>query len=61
VVFDPHAKFTVDAAKLFHRHKATPYDGRELQGVVEATYLRGRKVFDRGTHVGSPSGTTIRR
>ena len=28
---------------LFHRHKATPYLGQKLRGVVETTYLRGRK------------------
>lgn len=61
VVFEPDAKFVVDPAKLFHRHKATPYEGRELQGVVETTYLRGRKVYDRGEFAGSPSGQTLRR
>jgi allantoinase len=33
---------------LLHRHKLTPYAGRTLSGVVEATYLRGVKIYERG-------------
>lgn len=43
-VVAPDASFTVDAAALEHRHPVTPYDGRELDGVVRATYLAGRRV-----------------
>ena len=46
VVWQPEASFVVDAQQLEHRHPITPYDGRRLYGVVEATYLRGQKVFD---------------
>jgi allantoinase len=46
VVFDPEAKWRVDAEKLFHRHKVTPYAGRELRGVVRATWLRGKAIYD---------------
>jgi allantoinase len=45
VVFDPDATFTVDPTALYHRHRATPYEGRVLNGRVEATYLRGRAVY----------------
>jgi allantoinase len=41
VVFDPDATFTVDPARLHHRHPITPYAGRELYGKVEATFVRG--------------------
>ncbi len=41
VVFDPAAEFTVDGAKLLHRHKVTPYEGRRLRGVVKRVYFRG--------------------
>jgi len=61
VVFDPTASFRVSAATLHHRHKATPYDGSVLQGVVETTYLRGRKIFDHGELLGDPRGQTLRR
>ncbi len=44
VVFDPDAEWTVDARRLHHRHKLTPYDGESLTGAVRATYLRGEIV-----------------
>ncbi|WP_448809120.1 allantoinase AllB [Agromyces bauzanensis] len=56
VVFAPDEAFTVDAAALEHRHPITPYDGRELVGVVRATYLAGVAV-DRTT----PRGRLLRR
>jgi allantoinase len=55
-VFAPDASFTVDAAALEHRHPVSPYDGRELTGVVRATYLAGVLV-DRST----PRGQLLRR
>jgi allantoinase len=45
VIWNPEASFTVDPAKLLHRHKLTPYAGRELFGEVLATYVGGRRVF----------------
>lgn len=45
VVWDPDATFVVDPAALFHRHPVTPYAGRELRGVVRATFVAGRLVF----------------
>ncbi|MUN07823.1 allantoinase AllB [Agromyces luteolus] len=56
VIFAPDDAFTVDAAALHHRHPITPYDGRELVGVVRATYLAGREVD--GT---VPRGRLLRR
>jgi len=46
VVWDPEASFIVDPGALFHRHPVTPYAGRELFGVVRATYVGGRRVFE---------------
>jgi allantoinase len=45
VIWDPDSRFTVDPAKLTHRHKLTPYAGRDLYGKVLATYVGGRAVF----------------
>ncbi len=59
VVWDPEARFTVDASTLAHRHKITPYDGRTLSGVVRATYLRGSLVFDNGAFAGAPTGMQL--
>jgi allantoinase len=61
VIFDPEATFTVHAQTLHHRHKATPYDGRTLNGVVETTFLRGSPVYHKGEFLGEPSGRTLKR
>ncbi|MGQ0702487.1 MAG: allantoinase AllB [Gemmatimonadales bacterium] len=45
VVWDPERRFVVDPNRLVQRHKLTPYAGRELFGVVQATYVGGRPVF----------------
>jgi allantoinase len=47
VIWDPAGSFTVEREGLLHRHKGTPYLGEELNGVVEQTWLRGEKIFDR--------------
>ena len=47
VVWDPEARFVVEPAELLHRHKVTPYAGRELFGRVSATYVGGRRIFGR--------------
>lgn len=56
VIWNPEREFTVDAAQLEHRHKITPYQGEHLNGVVEKTFLRGRKIYDEG-HVLPQKGT----
>jgi allantoinase len=61
VIWDPEAKFRVEPERLHQRHKLTPYAGRELYGVVAATYLRGRKVFDRGEFETGPTGAILKR
>jgi allantoinase len=48
IVFDPHATSTIDAARLEHRHKVTPYDGMQVRGEVRATYLRGELIYEAG-------------
>jgi allantoinase len=61
VVWKPDEKFRVEPARLEHRHKLTPYAGRELAGVVEATFLRGEKIFTRGEGFGEPRGELLLR
>jgi allantoinase len=61
VIWNPTAEFSVDPAKMHQRHKITPYAGRKLSGQVETTFLRGRKIFDRGEFSPSPLGQTLRR
>lgn len=63
VVFDPDARWTVDASALQHRHPVTPYDGRTLIGRNLRTYLRGEVVFDHTAHepFGDPVGHVLLR
>ncbi len=49
VVFDPDAAFDVKEDQVLHRHRLTPYAGRQLQGRVLKTFVRGVDVLGRGT------------
>jgi allantoinase len=46
-LWDPEASFVVNPTEILHRHKVTPYMGRELFGKVLATYVGGRRIFGR--------------
>lgn len=59
VVWDPEAAFRVEGARLHHRHPTTPYDGRELFGVVRKTWLRGQPVMVDGQPIGRPRGRLL--
>ena len=59
VVWSPENSFEVRREDLQHRHKLTPYAGRTLDGVVEATYLAGEKIFERGRLVGPARGRIL--
>jgi allantoinase len=61
VIWNPEAGFNVDPALLHHRHKLTPYAGRGLMGIVEATFLRGMKIFERGNLFAAPAGRILLR
>jgi allantoinase len=56
-VLAPGESFTVDAAKLHHKHpKTTPYLGRTLYGAVRTTLLRGQPADP-----ARPRGTLLTR
>ncbi|HYH78625.1 MAG TPA: amidohydrolase family protein, partial [Longimicrobium sp.] len=61
VVIDPDAEYLVNPASLFHRHKLSPYVGSMLAGVVEQTWLRGVKIYERGEIVGAARGHVLLR
>jgi allantoinase len=60
VVWDPDTLFEVRPDSIHHRHGLTPYLGRTLFGVVEATFLRGEKIFERGRLIGAPRGRILK-
>jgi allantoinase len=59
VVWDDTAEFVVDPARLQQRHKTTPYAGRRLCGMVHMTFVRGRRVWDRGRLATAASGQLL--
>ena len=61
VVWHPDREFTVDPARLHHRHPLTPYAGATLPGVVQATYLRGRGIYHGGEFAAEPAGRILSR
>lgn len=61
VVWNPEEEFEVDAGRLYHRHPVTPYDGQRLAGRVEMTFLRGIRIYDRGSFGSAPAGTLLER
>jgi len=61
VIFDPEKSFRVEPSELRHRHKLTPYAGRELTGAVEATFLRGQLIFEDGKISETLRGHVLRR
>ncbi len=58
-VFEPERELVVDAARLSHRHKVTPYAGAKLRGVVTSTYVRGTRVFHEGEHASELKGQLL--
>jgi allantoinase len=61
VAFDDTAPFTVDPARLRHRHPLTPYAGRTLTGVVRRTWLRGQAVGEAPAGPPGPAGRLLTR
>ena len=61
VAWRPEQSFRVAPELVRHRHALTPYMDRELLGVIDATYLRGTKVYDRGTLTERPTGELLTR
>jgi allantoinase len=59
VLWRPDAPFAVQPEGIHHKHPITPYLGRQLQGVVEQTYVRGQLVYDRGAFPAGPIGRAI--
>jgi len=59
VIWNSAKQFRVEGAALHHRHQLTPYQGRILNGVVEKTFLRGRKIYDGGEFITEPLGLLL--
>jgi allantoinase len=61
VLLDPNETFVVRASESESQQGYTPFEGMELTGRVKTTFLRGRRIYDRGQILGVPSGRYIQR
>ncbi|HEX8396003.1 MAG TPA: allantoinase AllB [Pyrinomonadaceae bacterium] len=59
VIFQPEKEFKVIPEIIEFKNKLTPYSGMSLRGVVEATYVRGKKVYENGQFAANPEGELI--
>ena len=55
VIIDPAEEWTIEADRLFARHKHTPFAGRRVRGRVRTTAVRGRIVYEDGA-ITAPAG-----
>lgn len=46
-VLDDEAQWTVMPNTMLFRNKCSPYEGKQLRGMVKETWLRGRRVYSR--------------
>ncbi|KAI5283695.1 hypothetical protein KEM54_001926, partial [Ascosphaera aggregata] len=46
-IFDPRAEWTVSKNELLFRNKCSPYEGKQMRGMVMETWVRGKRVFER--------------
>src|SRR3989442_5422371 len=62
VVFDPNRKTRLSARTLHMNVDYSPYEGRDVTGVVETVLSRGKVVIDNGQFVGrAGSGAFLKR
>lgn len=62
VVFDPNARRTISTATHRMRVDSDPYEGVEVDGVVDTVLARGEVIVERGEFVGRAGrGTFLRR
>ncbi len=59
VIFQPEKEFKVVPEIIEFKNKLTPYSGMNLRGVVEATYVRGVRVYKQGRFAENATGTLL--
>jgi len=59
VIWQPEASSVFNAADVRFRHFVTPYEGQQLFGKVEQTWVNGQKVFDRGRFPNLQAGNLL--
>jgi allantoinase len=61
VLLDPDRRFTIHAADSPSAQGHTPFEGIELRGQVEQTWLRGQLIYQHGAPPGPPRGRYLHR
>jgi dihydropyrimidinase len=61
VLFDPERRVTIRAEDLHGATDFDPYEGIEVVGWPQTTFLRGERVFERGELVAEPRGARVPR
>ncbi|MDQ4120277.1 MAG: allantoinase AllB [Acidobacteriota bacterium] len=59
IVWQPEGEFKIVPEIIHHRHKVTPYSGMNLRGAVEATFVRGVKVYEKGSFTADATGILL--
>jgi dihydroorotase (multifunctional complex type) len=61
-VVDPHKEFRIDASNFLSKAKYSPFDGRDVVGKPEKTFVGGKLIMDEGEIVAKPgSGRVVQR
>ncbi|MFT5682331.1 MAG: allantoinase [Myxococcota bacterium] len=60
VAWQPETPITITAERILHRHKLTPYLGRQQQGAVRSTWVGGKAVVSEG-QLTKPAGRILLR
>lgn len=56
VIFDPHARWTIQAGELSEQCGWSPYEGLEITGRTVSTILRGEVIVEAGRFTGRKGG-----
>lgn len=59
IIWNPEKEFKVVPEIIHFKNKITPYSGMNLRGVVEATFARGAKVYEKGQFAARPIGKLL--
>ena len=59
VVFDEAEQYIISAEMIQYRHKITPYEGKQVCGRVQQTFVRGAEVYAFGEFPGQPRGEPL--
>ncbi|WP_199611086.1 allantoinase AllB [Flocculibacter collagenilyticus] len=59
LIFDDEKTFTIENSMIKHKHKFTPYAGKQVTGEIVHTYLRGNLIFSQDQFYGAAQGRPI--